>query len=76
MTIQEQIQEAYGSIKRLEATVAALQKQCPHTETYKGLYQWRVGSLYVANICKHCNRMLEILPNEQISDYLQVTEQH
>lgn len=50
----------------------ALRANCPHEHTFEGVYQWRVGATYRAEICDDCGEVVKNLDFEIINQ----AEQH
>jgi hypothetical protein len=57
--IQQWAHECYDAIKNAEAKLAELRELCQHEETFEGLYQYRVGSMFKAEICVFCNAVIK-----------------
>lgn len=57
--IKQRCHAAYAKIKEAEDELTEVRSQCKHEHTHRGLYQWRIGSMYEANICDYCGTPME-----------------
>ena len=56
--IKEKAEEFYSSIKSAEQGLKALRALCKHPNTFEGIYYFRPGSGYLADICSDCGQCL------------------
>jgi hypothetical protein len=47
-------------IKAHTERLEEVQDNCPHENTFEGLYSWRVGCIDPAIICSDCGKMIKI----------------
>lgn len=59
----EEIRQNYKSYQKIISSakegIVHLRKVCPHNNTSKGNYSYRVGSLSPAIICDDCGKVVE-----------------
>lgn len=64
--IQLECQRAHAMLKRANAKLAKLRRECKHEVTFNGLYSYRVGSIRPAKICHYCGELLRYTDNDTI----------
>ena len=55
------IDELYLSIKESNEALEIIRDKCSHEHTHKGLYEWRVGTTFNAELCDYCDKMIKNL---------------
>ena len=49
----------FDEIKKATERLEQIRKECPHEETFEGLYSWRVGNIQKAVMCKCCKQFIK-----------------
>lgn len=62
--IKAECEQMYEQIANAEARLKLLRSYCLHGRTQIGLYEWRIGSTYTAEICKACGSVIRNLSYE------------
>ncbi len=52
--MNKRIEELSQIIQDSQKEIASIRKECPHTTTYEGIWEWAVGHQIPAHICCEC----------------------
>jgi hypothetical protein len=58
--IQRQRDFFYRAIKEATEGLKELREQCPHADTFEGLYEYRIGATHPATMCKNCGACVKL----------------
>jgi len=58
MNIKEECEWLYKQIKLTTRQLDEIRKNCPHTKTYIGDYEFRIGQVIKGFICCDCNKFI------------------
>lgn len=67
-----EVDKYYDIIKDANFKLDEIRKNCPHKETYEGLYMWRIGSAQEMIICKTCDEPLQPIIKTTINTTYQI----
>lgn len=57
--MNKRVETLYAVIKDAEEQLEQIRKECPHTETFNGAYQWWDHYITMADICSNCGKALK-----------------
>ena len=62
--IKSEVELCYESIKSANERLVLLRSKCKHEDTFEGNYSWRIGSVFLANICSYCGQVVSNVGDE------------
>lgn len=65
--IRTTCEELYDAIKTAKERLTEIREQCPHDDTYEGLWAWAEGHIIPANICQHCGNFVSSLAENTLN---------
>lgn len=57
--IKIECQKMYDTIKLSQERLKELRDICPHENTHKGNYSYRIGAIYPVTICEDCGDVIK-----------------